>query len=249
MTATNLTLDGFNFRPGQHINQKYRIMAELGSGWEGEVYRLKEIETGIITAGKFFYPNRNRNNETARQNAKLLNKLANCPIITNYHGIEYLTVEGQKISCLLTEHVNGSMLDDFLYRQPGGRIGVFRGLQLLHALAVGLESMHTLRIYHGDLHTSNIMVKRYGLGFDLKILDLHRLEGTQNREGIDDDICDAIKVFYDAVGGQRYYAKLPKEAKDICCGLKRSLILKKFKNISTLRKHLENIEWQSSYRE
>ena len=64
--------------------------------------------------------------------------------------------------------------------------------------------------------------------------------GRYNRE---DDICDAIRGFYDAIGGQKHYAKHPKEIKEICCGLKRTLIFKKFRNASALRIHFENQVW------
>ncbi|GBE03757.1 hypothetical protein BMS3Abin09_00678 [bacterium BMS3Abin09] len=32
----------------------------------------------------------------------------------------------------------------------------------------------------------------------------------------------------DVVGGRAWYSRHPKEVKEICCGLKRSLILRKF---------------------
>ena len=55
---------------------------------------------------------------------------------------------------------------------------------------------------------------------------------------------DLIRLFYDAIGGPRHYAKHPREIKAICCGLKRSLILKKFKTAGQLRTYLENMEWE-----
>jgi hypothetical protein len=54
-----------------------------------------------------------------------------------------------------------------------------------------------------------------------------------------EDIVQAIRVFYDVVGGAAHYAKLPPVAKSICCGLKRSLILQRFPTASSLRVHLE----------
>ena len=37
---------------------------------------------------------------------------------------------------------------------------------------------------------------------------------------------DLIRIFYDAIGGAKHYRKQPPEVKAICCGLKRSLILR-----------------------
>jgi hypothetical protein len=36
---------------------------------------------------------------------------------------------------------------------------------------------------------------------------------------------------------------MPAPVKHICCGLKRSLILKRFPTVVHLRQHLENMSW------
>jgi len=50
-------------------------------------------------------------------------------------------------------------------------------------------------------------------------------------------------LFYDALGGAKHYARQPQEVKTICSGLKRSLILKKFKSAGQLRRYLETMKW------
>jgi hypothetical protein len=52
-----------------------------------------------------------------------------------------------------------------------------------------------------------------------------------------------IQLFYEILGGQRYYARQPAEIKAICCGLKHSLISKKFRTAGQLRAYLETMEW------
>ena len=47
----------------------------------------------------------------------------------------------------------------------------------------------------------------------------------------------------DVVGGKKHYARQPAEVKEICCGLKRSLIIAKFRTTMQLRQHLETMEW------
>jgi hypothetical protein len=86
-------------------------------------------------------------------------------------------------------------------------------------------------------------VNRYGLRFDLKILDMFHWSAPK-RENMQDDICDLVRIFYDALGGAKRYGKQPKEVKQICCGLKRGLILDKFPTVSSLRQHLETMEWK-----
>lgn len=239
----------FNFHLNQTICGKYIIKEKLGAGWEGEVYRVKEIETGIDRAVKLFYPHRNIKNKNAIQYAKLLHTLSGCPIAIQYQTYDNLVYNDRQITLLVSEYIEGELLSSFLQRHPGKHIGVFRGLQLLHALSAGLESMHSLKISHGDLHADNIIVKRYGLGFDLKVLDMYRHQGQTFKNHGQGDICDSIKIFYDAIGGIKKYSKHPPEVKAIIMGLKRTLILKKFKTASQLRLYLENIDWKSSYRE
>ncbi|HKZ53364.1 MAG TPA: hypothetical protein VJ085_08800 [Candidatus Acidoferrales bacterium] len=132
---------------------------------------------------------------------------------------------------------------EVLARQPGQRLSVFQALHLLYALAAGIECIHQLREYHGDLHTDNVIVRRYGLGFNLKLVDMFRWE-MPKRENIQDDVVDMVKIFHEAVGGARHYTRLPREAKALCCGLKRSLILKKFRTTSHLRRYLETMQWR-----
>ena len=125
---------------------------------------------------------------------------------------------------------------------PGRRLGPFEGLHLLYSLARGVESIHLLNEYHGDLHTDNIIVNRFGLNFDIKLLDLFHWE-MPKKENRQTDICDLIRIFYESLGGAKCYARQPDAVKYICSGLKTSLILQKFRTVSQLRKHLEMMEW------
>ena len=105
-----------------------------------------------------------------------------------------------------------------------------------------MEDVHRLKEYHGDLHSGNIIVQRHGLGFELKVLDMYHW-GIPNTENYQHDITSMIRIFYDSIGGQKVYSKMPGAIKNIICGLKSSIILSKYKNVSKLRAHLENMEW------
>lgn len=235
----------FDFKPGRKLANKYEVQEQLGKGWEGEVYRVREIATGIERTAKFFYPERNVGDKTITYYAKKLNKLRRCDILIPYLTHDQVQHQKHMVKFLVSEFVEGRVLKDFLKQQPGGRLTPFEGLHLLHKLVSGLEEVHALKDYHGDLHAGNIIISRYGIGFQVKLIDIYRWHG-QSRENILEDVYDIIKIFYESIGGSKHYAKQRPEIKSICCGLKRSLIKKKFRSAGQLRRYLETLEWSES---
>jgi serine/threonine protein kinase len=235
-------IEAFNFRAGKRLRGGYEIVTHLGAGWEGEVYLIRERSTGIERTAKFFFPHRNERDRASIFYAKKLHKLRQCPIVIQYYSQDTVLYRGIPITFLISEYVEGELLSAFLNRQAGKRLNPFQAVHLLHALATGIESIHQMGEYHGDLHTENIMIQRYGLGFELKLLDMFHW-GAPSVQHIHDDVIDLIRLFYDSLGGAKHYARQPREVKEICCGLKRSLILTKFRAAGQLRRYLETMQW------
>ena len=237
-------IDHFDIKPGRLLARKYEVIQSLGRGWEGEVFLVREHPTDIERAVKLFYPQRNPGDRVANFYARKLHKLRHCPIAIQYHTRDTIIYHRVPITLLVSDFVEGELLSDFLRRQPGKRLSPFPALHLLHALASGIECIHQMKEYHGDLHSENIIVQRYGLGFELKLLDFFHW-GVPKPENIRGDVVDLVKILYEAVGGQARYRCQPAEIKAICCGLKHSLILKKFRTAGQLREYLENLQWGS----
>lgn len=232
----------FDLPSGRIIAKKYEIISKLGSGWEGEVYKILESSTGIERAAKLFFPNRNENDKAAKFYAKKLHKLRHCPILIQYHTKEYFVFKRIPITVLISEYVEGVLLSEFIKSFPGKRLTPYQALHLLYALTNGIECVHASNEYHGDLHSDNIIVNKFGLEFDIKLVDLFPAKESK-RESRKFDILTLIQVFHESLGGAKYYAKQPDAVKYICCGLKSNLILKKFKTIGQLRRHLETMSW------
>jgi len=227
------------------LADKYEVVSLLGRGWEGEVYKIKELDTKVERAAKIFFPQRNVKNKSAIAYAQKLHRLRKCPVMISYHNRENIEYNGKNLTLFVSEYVEGELLTAHLSRYRGGRIPLFQGLHLLHALAKGVENMHKLGEYHGDLHSDNIIVQSLGLNYDLKLLDLFNW-GKSNRSNQDYDVCCIIRIFYDAIGGQKYYSKHPQWVRDICCGLKKTLIARKFKSAEALRMYVESLDWNIS---
>ncbi len=232
----------FNLREGDVMSGKYEILHKLGKGWEGEVYLVKERGTGVERSIKIFFPQRNKGNKNLTGYAKKLHKLRQCEILIQYHTQEIFEWRGVQVPYLVSEYVEGELLSEFLKRQPNKRLRPFQAIHFLYALVQGLEQVHALREYHGDLHTENIIIVRYGLWFELKLVDLYHWKESSKPENIQDDICDMIRMFYDVLGGKKWYPKQPDEVKGIILGLKKSLIRKKFRTATKLRMFIETME-------
>ena len=237
-------IDTFNFHAGRVIARKYIIEKLLGSGWEAEVYLVRECATGIERTAKFFFPERNIKDKSLKFYARKLHKLRKCPIVIQYSTQDSIIHKKMPISFLVSEYVEGELLTEYLKRQKGKRLHPFQALHLLYALAKGIECIHSVGEYHGDLHPDNIIVQNVGLDYNLKIIDMFQWVDTPGAN-IKSDVMDLIRIFYDALGGQKHYSKHPAEIKAICCGLKHSLALKKFNSAGKLRRYIENMQWDT----
>jgi serine/threonine protein kinase len=225
--GTRRRVEGFAFPAGRRIAGKYEVEAFLGDGSEGEVYRVVELRTGIPRAAKVFYPERNERDRAVRFYAKKLERLRQCSIVVQYHHSESFWNRGERVTCLISELVEGNLLSRFVASWPGRRLPPFEALHLLRALASGLGQIH---------------VKRQGVDFHVRLLDFYSW-GRSDRSKIRDDVVQLIRLFYDVVGGRERYARQPPEIKAICCGLRQDLIVRKFPTAAHLRAHLDTFEW------
>jgi tRNA A-37 threonylcarbamoyl transferase component Bud32 len=232
----------FDFPPGRYVAGKYQIEEMLGSGWEGEVYRIIERSTGIPRAAKFYYPHRDPTGRAAIAYARKLDALRHCPILLQYHHQEIAYVHRRKVIVVISELVEGQKLSEFLRQQNRRRLSAFEAMHVLYVLAKGIAPIHARGEYHGDIHDDNIMIRRQGISFDVKLLDFFDL-GRPTRAKIQKDVLNLIEVFHALVGGRVAYARQPMVVKEIIRGLKDSLILQRFSSAGDIQKHLETLQW------
>jgi hypothetical protein len=113
---------------------------------------------------------------------------------------------------------------------------------VLYALAKGISPIHARGEYHGDIHDDNIMIRRQGINFEVKLLDFFDL-GRPTRSKIHKDVLNLVEVFHQIVGGRKRYGQQPKVVKNIIRGLKDTLILQRFQSAGDIQRHLENLVW------
>ena len=146
----------------------YKVLALLGTGGMGEVYRAHDSRLGRDVALKLFPPAFTADpDRLARfeREARVLASL-NHPNIGAIHGLEEGLVAGRSVRALVLELVEGETLAE--------RVARTRGLRLEDALAIArqiadaLDAAHEKGVVHRDLKPANIKLTPGGT---VKVLD------------------------------------------------------------------------------
>lgn len=232
----------YNLKPNTPLGKQYRVIDFLGGGFEGEVYKIEEKYTRIVRAAKIFYKKRQHKHNPHVTYARKLYKLKSCPIVMHYHHQDRTDINGQTFDFLVSDFIDGELLSNHIDQQNQKRMQPFEALHLFYAIVKGVEEIHNLKEYHGDLHTDNIIIKRKGIGYEVNLIDLYHL-GRPTRLQMQEDVFDLIQVLYEMIGGQKYYLKMPNAIKQIIMGRKHSLICKKFQTAGDIRRFLEEVSW------
>ena len=157
--------------PSSMVNRQigaYRMVALLGVGGMGEVYRAHDTKLGRDVAIKIlpahFTDEPERRARFARE-ARLLATL-NHPHIGAIYGIE----EADGVTALVLELVEGPTLSDRLER---GRMQIREALAIARQIAEALAAAHEKGIVHRDLKPANIVLQRSASGEETraKVLD------------------------------------------------------------------------------
>ena len=141
----------------------YKILAPLGAGGMGEVYRAHDSKLGREVAIKILPPHFTADAERRARFAREARLLAtlNHPHIGAIYGLE----ETDGVTALVLELVEGPTLAERLAR---GRLPLPEALAIARQIAEGLEAAHERGIVHRDLKPANIVVTPAGV---VKLLD------------------------------------------------------------------------------
>ena len=157
--------------PGARVGP-YEIVAPLGAGGMGEVYRARDArlnrDVAIKTLPPLFANDPERLARFERE-AKTLAALSH-PNIAQIYGVEQIgeaTGNNQpgRVSALVMELVAGEPLDARIARGP---VPLDEALAITRQIADALEAAHDKGIVHRDLKPANVMVTADG---DVKVLD------------------------------------------------------------------------------
>ena len=156
--------DGARFAPGTVVAQRYRIVALIGRGGMGEVYRADDLKLDRPVALKFLPARLER--EPALLN-RLLNEVRIAVRVSHPNVCRVHDVQQEAGRHFITmEFVDGDDLSILLRRI--GRMQPEKALEIARQLCAGLNAAHAAGVLHRDLKPANVLIDGRG---QVKITD------------------------------------------------------------------------------
>ena len=146
------------FLPGRLVAGRYRIIALLGKGGMGEVYRADDLTLGQAVALKFLPDEAARDEgllERFRNEVRIARRVSH-PNVCRVYDVG--DVDGQTFFTM--EYVDGEDLASLLRRI--GRLPPDKALDIARQLCAGLAAAHSKGVLHRDLKPANIMLDGRG---------------------------------------------------------------------------------------
>ncbi len=169
--AVLLSMEGAEWEPGVLIRGKYRILARLGKGGMGIVYKAQHIFLEEFRALKVMFPHLAQDPKFRHRflrEGKEGRKLRNNPHIV---AIEDQEQAEDGSLYLAMEYVDGVTLRELL-RSARGPLPLPRALNIAKGIAEGLQAAHVLGIVHRDVKPDNVLMARDAAGNDIaKVAD------------------------------------------------------------------------------
>ncbi|MCX6612858.1 MAG: serine/threonine-protein kinase, partial [Acidobacteria bacterium] len=155
--STHASIEG-RFLPGTLLNGRYRIIALLGKGGMGEVYRATDLTLGQSVALKFLpalASSDPRWLERFHSEVRIARQVSH-PNVCRVYDIG----EAEGLPFLSMEYVDGEDLASLLRRI--GRLPCDKAIEISRKACAGLAAAHSKGVIHRDLKPHNIMLDRNG---------------------------------------------------------------------------------------
>src|SRR5579863_3555010 len=146
------------FLPGRLLAGRYRIIALLGKGGMGEVYRADDLTLGQQVALKFLPDEAARDQgllERFKNEVRIARRVSH-PNVCRVYDVG--DIEGHDFFTM--EYVDGEDLASLLRRI--GRLPEDKALDIARQLCAGLAAAHAKGVLHRDLKPANIMLDGRG---------------------------------------------------------------------------------------
>jgi predicted Ser/Thr protein kinase len=155
--SSHASRDEGRYTPGLVIAERYRLIALLGRGGMGEVYRADDLSLGQPVALKFL-PEANTDEYTLerfRNEVRIARRISH-PNVCRVYDIG----QTEDRVFLSMEYVDGEDLSSLLRRI--GRLPSDKALEIARKICAGLAAAHDKGVLHRDLKPANIMLDGRG---------------------------------------------------------------------------------------
>lgn len=170
--------------PHEEFADKYELLARLGHGGMGIIYKGKQKSDGLIVALKVLHPHLLNDTESKKrfedeaaacQDLKHRNLINMMEFGFSKHGQPYMTME----------YLEGKPLTHLIEKK--GRLEVRKFINIFTQVCDGLQHAHRKQIVHRDVKPSNIMIIQSEAGVDIaKIVDfgIAKRHVEENRDNL-----------------------------------------------------------------
>ena len=155
--SSHSSRDQGRYTPGLVIAERYRLIALLGRGGMGEVYRADDLSLGSPVALKFL-PEAKTDEYTLerfRNEVRIARRISH-PNVCRVYDIG----QADDRVFLSMEYVDGEDLSSLLRRI--GRLPSDKALEIARKICAGLAAAHDKGVLHRDLKPANIMLDGRG---------------------------------------------------------------------------------------
>jgi serine/threonine protein kinase len=162
--------------PSYPVLGKYELLAKLGEGGCGAVYKARHRHTGQVVAVKTLPPGL-ANDPVYKQ--RLHQEFRAARLLDHPHIVRALEYEDAGATpFLVMEFVEGESLGDRLER---GRLPEAEALRLIAQVCAGLHEAHRHGLIHRDIKPDNILITAQG---EAKLIDLGLVKETEANLGL-----------------------------------------------------------------
>lgn len=157
-------IDHGRFTPGTVLAERYRIVALLGSGGMGEVYRADDLKLHQVVALKFLSTELATDEKRLRdlhEEVRVARTVSHPNVCRVYDIAEVGTPDGVLHHFISMEYVDGENLEATLRRI--GRLPEDKAIEIARQLCNGLAAIHDQGLLHRDLKPTNILIDSRGV--------------------------------------------------------------------------------------